>query len=124
MKSAITIALVAGTASATSLRSDRSFDISTVHSTSFIEALASKYNCREAGATLEETLTKSKPKMLVSKVLFLPNVLNVELITLVLGKPHNLHLIPRHQKLYQKKPLPSIPKFRMLTLLLPLSEML
>jgi len=62
MKSAITIALVAGTASATSLRSDRSFDISTVHSTSFIEALASKYNCREAGATLEETLTKVKAK--------------------------------------------------------------
>ena len=62
MKTAFTIALTVAAANATSLRqaqpekgkgkgsAGHTLD---VHDTQFIEKLASKYNCREAGASLE-----------------------------------------------------------------------
>ena len=64
MKAAFTIALSVGVATAVQIRNEDSqaatqLDVS---DTSFIEALASKYDCREAGTSLEETLKKIKAK--------------------------------------------------------------
>ena len=59
MKTAFTIALTVAAANATSLRQAQpekgkgSAGTLDVHDTQFIEKLASKYNCREAGASLE-----------------------------------------------------------------------
>jgi hypothetical protein len=64
MKTAFTIALTIGTTNAiTRLRAKESVAAKIDHKDNmFIEALASKYNCREAGATLDETIAKVKVK--------------------------------------------------------------
>ena len=64
MKAAFIIALSVGAASGTQIRSEDS-KVATqldVSDNSFIEALASKYDCREAGTSLEDTIKKVKVK--------------------------------------------------------------
>lgn len=63
MKSAFAIALAVGTTNAASLRERQTkapAKAVSVHDSSFVEALASRYDCRVAGATLEETIKKVK----------------------------------------------------------------
>lgn len=66
MKAAFTLALAAGVTSATSLRRSTADATQSaklgVRDSSFLEALTSKYNCRDASASLEQTLSSVRAK--------------------------------------------------------------
>jgi hypothetical protein len=66
VKAAFTLALAAGVTSATSLRRSTADATQSaklgVRDSSFLEALTSKYNCRDASASLEQTLSSVRAK--------------------------------------------------------------
>jgi hypothetical protein len=69
MKTALPLALTIGSVTGIgNLRSTPESHVLDVKDTFFIEGLAQKYNCRAAGATLEETITKIKTKNAAEQV--------------------------------------------------------
>jgi hypothetical protein len=64
MKTVFALALSLGLSNAAQLRKD---SVVTTKDTAFIEALADKYDCRQASATLQETVVKVSQKIAVEK---------------------------------------------------------